>query len=131
MNKKFLNFIITVVILTLITLVAIQFFWIRNAITVRETLFERSVNDAVSSSIYKLEKFEVAKQLVKFQKGASIYSSIDSLSKMFYAQQNPNIGVDSLTNRSLLTTDKTVRIVKMLLMTPLQVILLEPGKRIR
>jgi two-component system phosphate regulon sensor histidine kinase PhoR len=97
MNKKFLNFIITLVILTLITLVAIQFFWIRNAITVRETLFERGVNDAVSSSIYKLEKFEVAKQLVKFQKGASIYSSIDSLSKMFYAQQNPKIGVDSMS----------------------------------
>ncbi|MDP4292295.1 MAG: hypothetical protein Q8908_14540, partial [Bacteroidota bacterium] len=96
MNRKFLNFIITLVILALITLVGIQFYWIRNAITVRETLFEGGVNDAVSTAINKLEKIEVTKQLVKFQKGASIYSSIDSLSKSFYSQQHPVIGVDSI-----------------------------------
>ena len=96
MNGKFLNFIITLVILTLITLVGIQFYWIRNAISVRETLFERSVSDAVSTAVYKLEKMEVTNQLVKFQKGASIYSSIDSLSKRFYSQQHPAIGVDSI-----------------------------------
>jgi two-component system phosphate regulon sensor histidine kinase PhoR len=96
MNRKFLTFIITLVILTLVTLVGIQFFWIRNAISVRETLFEGSVNDAVSTAIYKLEKLEVTKQLAKFQKGASIYSSIDSLSKSFYSQQHPIIGVDSI-----------------------------------
>ena len=98
MNRKFLTFIITLVILTLITLVGIQFFWIRNAISVRETLFERSVSDAVSSAVYKLEKLEVTNQLVKFQKGASIYSSIDSLSKTFYSQQHPVIGVDSISS---------------------------------
>jgi len=97
MNRKFLNFIITLVILTLITLVGIQFFWIRNAIAVRQTLFERSVNDAVSTAVYKLEKLELTNQLVKFQKGASIYSSIDSLSKSFYSQQHPIIGVDSIS----------------------------------
>jgi two-component system phosphate regulon sensor histidine kinase PhoR len=97
MNRKFLNFIITLVILTLITLVGIQFFWIRNAISVRETLFERSVNDAVSTAVYKLEKLELTNQLVKFQKGATIYSSIDSLSKSFYSQQHPVIGVDSIS----------------------------------
>ena len=96
MNGKFLNFIITLVILTLITLVGIQFYWIKNAISVRETLFERSVSDAVSNAVYKLEKMEVTNQLVKFQKGASIYSSIDSLSKRFYQQQRPVIGVDSI-----------------------------------
>ena len=96
MNRKFLTFIITLVILTLITLVGIQFFWIKNAISVRETLFERSVSDAVTSAVYKLEKLEVKNQLVKFQKGASIYSSIDSLSKTFYSQQHPAIGVDSI-----------------------------------
>jgi len=96
MNKKFLNFIITLVILALITLVGIQFFWIRNAISVRETLFLSSVNDAVSTVVYKLEKLELTNQLVKFQKGASIYSSIDSLSKTFYSQQHPVIGVDSI-----------------------------------
>ena len=96
MNRRFLNFIITLVILTLITLVGIQFFWIRNAIAVRETLFERSVSDAVSTAVYKLEKLELTNQLAKFQKGASIYSSIDSLNKSFYAQQHPVIGVDSI-----------------------------------
>jgi two-component system phosphate regulon sensor histidine kinase PhoR len=100
MNRKFLNFIITLVILTLITLVGIQFFWIRNAISVRETLFERSVNDAVSTTVYKLEKLELTNQLVKFQKGASIYSSIDSLNKSFYSQQHPVIGVDSISQRT-------------------------------
>src|ERR1035437_7804486 len=99
MNRKFLNFIITLVLLTLITLVGIQFFWIRNAISVRQTLFERSVNDAVSTAVYKLEKLELTNQLVKFQKGASIYSSIDSLSKSFYSQQHPIIGVDSISQR--------------------------------
>lgn len=100
MNRKFLNFIITLVILTLITLVGIQFFWIRNAISVRETLFEGSVNDAVSTAIYKLEKLEVTKQLSKFQKGASIYSSIDSLNKSFYSQQHPVIGVDTISQEN-------------------------------
>ena len=80
----------------MVTLVGIQFYWIRNAISVRETLFERSVSDAVSTAVYKLEKMEVTNQLVKFQKGASIYSSIDSLSKRFYSQQHPVIGVDSI-----------------------------------
>jgi two-component system phosphate regulon sensor histidine kinase PhoR len=100
MNKKFLNFIIILVILTLVTLIGIQFFWIRNAISVRETLFEGSVNDAVSTTVYKLEKFEVSKQLIKFQKGASIYSSIDSLNKSFYTQQHPVIGVDSTSQEN-------------------------------
>ena len=41
----------------------IQSYWIKNAITVKEANFVRSVNEAISNVVYKLEKIEAANRL--------------------------------------------------------------------
>jgi len=48
---------------TLISLVVIQVYWIKNAIMVREAIFTRDVNDAVTKAIYNLERIDRAKMI--------------------------------------------------------------------
>src|SRR5574344_1244266 len=74
---------ITVIImsLSLIVLIGVQFYWIDNAIKVREANFLSSVNDAVNNVVEKLEKIELARQIKNPKYGASPLLLIDSLNK--------------------------------------------------
>jgi len=58
MNQKGFIFIIVSITIALIGLMVIQSYWIKNAITVKEASFVRSVNEAISNVVYKLEKLE-------------------------------------------------------------------------
>jgi len=60
MNKKVILLVVILISIALIGLVGIQLYWIKNALAVKEAHFDRSVNEALTNVIYKLEKLEVA-----------------------------------------------------------------------
>jgi two-component system phosphate regulon sensor histidine kinase PhoR len=70
--KIVMNFrnIIIVMLLALLGLIAFQWYWIENAISVRKEQFNRDVNDALQSTVKQIEKQEVmflANQQMKAQ----------------------------------------------------------------
>ncbi len=58
MNKSLITIIIIVVSFVLLSLTAVQLYWVRNAITIEKANFENQVNTAVKVVIYKLEKLK-------------------------------------------------------------------------
>lgn len=73
--------------IALIGLMVIQSYWIKNAITVKETNFIRSVNEALSTVVNKLERLEAADQfknrMNNLQLKQNLLQSIDSLNHYF------------------------------------------------
>jgi two-component system, OmpR family, phosphate regulon sensor histidine kinase PhoR len=96
MNKKIIILVIILISFALVGLVGIQLYWIRNAIAVKEANFDRGVNEALTSVIYKLEKLDVANRIKnKINAGApsnSLYTTIDSINNMFVKE------MESMTN---------------------------------
>ena len=96
MNKKIIILVIILISFALVGLVGIQLYWIRNALAVKEANFDRSVNEALTGVIYKLEKLDVANRIKnKITAGAtssSLYSTIDSINNMFVKE------MESMTN---------------------------------
>jgi two-component system phosphate regulon sensor histidine kinase PhoR len=58
MKKNTLYFLIGLICLSSLGIVTVQFFWIRNAVRVKETQFNRSVNDALGMAVNRLETKE-------------------------------------------------------------------------
>ncbi len=56
MNRKVIIFIIGLMTIALLALVAVQVYWINNAMTVRQANFVRSVNEAVDGVTLRIEK---------------------------------------------------------------------------
>ncbi|MBL7104288.1 MAG: HAMP domain-containing histidine kinase [Bacteroidales bacterium] len=87
MNRKAFIFIIVIMTIALIGLMVIQSYWIKNAITVKETNFIRSVNEALSTVVNKLERLEAADQfknrMNNLQLKQNLLQSIDSLNHYF------------------------------------------------
>jgi signal transduction histidine kinase len=81
MNRKVLNVIIAFICISLAGIVAVQFFWIRNAIEVKEYQFNRSVNEAMGAVVNKLETREDIVYLRKNFVGDSIHNLVQSFSK--------------------------------------------------
>jgi len=85
MKKKYIIAIIFIITFSLIGLVGIQLYWIKSAILVKEANFDRSVNEAMTNVIYKLEKIDLARQIQTFNKQSTkLFYTIDSLNKQFY-----------------------------------------------
>ncbi len=88
MNKGLIKLIIAVVSFVLLSLTAVQFYWVRNAISVERTNFEGRVNKAVSNVIYKLEKTFASERLqetINSQARISKYiKTMDSLNSILY-----------------------------------------------
>jgi signal transduction histidine kinase len=57
-NRKTLNIIILLICVALAGIIGVQYFWIRNAWKVKEAQFDRSVNDALTVTVGKLETRE-------------------------------------------------------------------------
>ena len=55
MNKRLLSILIGLICISLSGIIVVQFFWIRNAIEVRQSQFDRSVNDAMGMAINAIE----------------------------------------------------------------------------
>lgn len=63
MNKNLINLIIIVVSFVLLSLTAVQLYWVRNAISIERANFENKVNDAVNNVVDQLEKIKTLKTL--------------------------------------------------------------------
>lgn len=87
MNKRTLYSLIVLICLSLLGIITVQFFWIRNAIQVKEAQFNRSVNDAMGSVVSKLETRESVHLLSR----ASIKDSLKEILKD-YSEENLHSG---------------------------------------
>ncbi len=65
MNKHNLGIISTLVGLALIALIAVQIYWIKSSVKLKEEEFERSVKEALKSTSNKLEKIGTANKIAK------------------------------------------------------------------
>lgn len=63
MNRRFIIFTIVVMTFALIGLMVIQIYWIRNASVVKEANFRRSVNEAMTKVVLKVERLEKRRAL--------------------------------------------------------------------
>jgi two-component system phosphate regulon sensor histidine kinase PhoR len=94
MNKKNIYIVIILMTFALIGLVGLQLYWIKNAITVEEANFHRSVDEAISVVITKLEKKEITSQLNKYKERTLLINTIDSLNSLLYKEQQKYPGID-------------------------------------
>jgi signal transduction histidine kinase len=81
MKKKVLYIIIGFICVSLAGIVAVQYFWIFNAIQVKEAQFDRSVNEALTSVVNKLETREDIAYLKKNLVGDSVHSLVQAFAK--------------------------------------------------
>lgn len=79
MIKKLILTIIALMTVALMGLIVIQAYWIRNAFSLKEAEFARSVETSLSEVVIRLEKLEVAARLRQYKQSASLYRKIDSL----------------------------------------------------
>ncbi|HRG38290.1 MAG TPA: HAMP domain-containing sensor histidine kinase [Bacteroidia bacterium] len=83
MNKNNIRIITTMASLALVGLIAIQVYWVNNAIILGKDRFSQNVNEALNNVVYRLEKHAAAAQVRKkfnFRKqGIRFFSSADSL----------------------------------------------------
>jgi len=85
MKKQYITIVSIIITIALIGMVGIQLYWIKNAIKVKEANFDRSVNEAVSNVIYKLEKIDLARQIQTFNKQSEkFFYIIDSINNSIY-----------------------------------------------
>lgn len=86
MNRKFIILVIILVSIALVGLMFIQVYWIRNAVVVKEVAFGRSVDEALSNVIIKLEMMEMSEKLRRQKEFTSSAPEnlhfIDSLSRI-------------------------------------------------
>jgi two-component system phosphate regulon sensor histidine kinase PhoR len=82
MLRQNLSLITTLVSVALIALIAVQLFWIRNAIQLKEDEFNRKVHEALDNLVYHLEKSSTAAKIrkkVKFHKQVATQRDISNL----------------------------------------------------
>jgi len=97
MNKSNIKIITMMASLALIGLIAIQVYWVNNAISLGEDRFEQSVNEALNNVVYRLEKFKAAAKITQkfnFRKqGIRYYTTVD------ISGNKPSLVSDSLDDK--------------------------------
>ncbi len=98
--------------LALVGLMAIQVYWIKNAITVRQSNFTRSINELASEVIFKLEKIEMAEELREklnsLYSSPSVYYTGDTLNEVLIEELKSisnRIEMENFFNRYFLARD--------------------------
>ena len=81
MNKRILYILIVSICISLIGIITVQFFWIRNAFQVNESQFSRSVNDALGSVVEKIETRENMYFISRNFEGDSIMRIVQAFTK--------------------------------------------------
>ncbi len=96
----------------LMGLMVIQAYWIKNAFTLKEAEFARSVESALSQVVVRLEKLEAGTRLRKYKESASLYRKIDSLNVLIdkrieeLAVEHPELrGTSGQRDKGLSETD--------------------------
>ena len=100
MKRKGLNVIIAFICISLAGIVAVQYFWIYNAVKVKEAQFDRSVNEALGVVVNKLETREDIAYLKKNLVGDSVHSLVQAFAK------DPILALNDKLD-SLLKSDET------------------------
>lgn len=103
MKQKVIVTVVVVMTISLLGLVSIQLYWIRNAVFLKEANFERGVSEAMTTVIHKIQKIETVQALrmhkKKQEKATRFFSMVDSLnallSKEAYLSRNNNFFPDS------------------------------------
>ncbi len=110
MNRRFIILVIILVSVALIGLMTIQVYWIRNAVIVKEVAFSRSVEQALSNVVFKLEKLELSEKLkrqIEFTSSRPDYLlSLDSINKGFFdefSKVSNRTGLEQFVQKSKLT----------------------------
>jgi signal transduction histidine kinase len=97
MKKKILNTIIGLIVISLLGIIAVQYFWIRNAIRIKEAQFNRSVNEALTDAVNKLETREDIAYMRKHLMGDSIRTLVQAFSSDSILSLNAKL--DSLLSK--------------------------------
>jgi len=88
MNKGLIKLIVAVVSFVLLSLTAVQLYWVRNAMTVERTNFEGKVNGAASKVISKLEQamaYQRLQETINSQAQINTYiKTMDSINNILY-----------------------------------------------
>lgn len=87
MNKSKVNTIIVVACLALIGLIAVQMYWINNAIGISNQRFDQNVNEALNKVVVKVDKENTAAKITKRfnlrTQGIRTHTQQDSLGTIF------------------------------------------------
>ncbi len=90
MKKRFIILVIVAISISLLGLLGIQLYWIRNAVAVKEVNFDRGVSEAASRAIYKFNKDELSRKIIREQDRSRHISQLsqmlDSLNRRYYDQ---------------------------------------------
>ncbi len=111
MNRKGFILIIIAMSVALIGLMIIQSYWIKNTITVKEAVFVRDVNAAMSNVVQKLERIEATNQIKArdelYKERQDWLNSLDSTSRaMAESSQSTGDWVrDMMMQKSLIAQD--------------------------
>jgi signal transduction histidine kinase len=81
MKKRLLYFLIAGICISLIGIIIVQFFWIRNAFNIKESQFDRGVNEALGSAVNKIETRENMYFISRNFEGDSIMSIVQAFTK--------------------------------------------------
>lgn len=73
MKRQYIYILIGIISLALIGLIAVQVYWVDNAVTLKEEEFKRDVNVALFSVVNKLEKIEAIKQVKTHKRGRELF----------------------------------------------------------
>ncbi len=93
MTRRLIFTIIILMSTALIGLMIIQIYWIKSAHYAREASFKRSVDEAMSAIVSKIEKLEAVQRLRTYKESASLYRKADSLTFLI------DIRIDQLANQ--------------------------------
>ncbi|MGE5383766.1 MAG: sensor histidine kinase [Omnitrophica WOR_2 bacterium] len=86
MNKRVIIWITLLVSVAIIILIGIQTYWIKSAVALREADFHRSVAEAVTDVMSRIEKEEINREIRKNLEYNSLLRSIDSLDYLIYLE---------------------------------------------
>lgn len=86
MNNRLIVLITLMVSIAIIILIGIQSYWIKNAVELREANFQRSVSEAVTDLMSRIEKEEINRQIRKNREYNSLLRAIDSLDYLIYLE---------------------------------------------
>ncbi|MFH2142114.1 MAG: hypothetical protein ABIJ97_06815, partial [Bacteroidota bacterium] len=97
MNRRIFSILIVLMSIALIGIIAVQTFWIRNAMIVKREQFDRAINDALSDAVKQLEKKEtvylISKNNSLVQTDSCDFSSFDIKTSISESSDSNNIFV--------------------------------------
>ncbi|MCF8231738.1 MAG: HAMP domain-containing histidine kinase [Bacteroidales bacterium] len=114
MNRKVTIITSVVTVVVLLGLVGMQLYWIQGAAKMREASFRRSVDEAMSKVVYKLERLETAhrirQRMYEKPRGSSFINTMDSISYLFLKELDSIPWATGAPDSSMNFSGKNVKI---------------------